>query len=89
MNAYLNHNHNSAGLLVIAAMSTIGIVPFTIFVLQGTNEASFKLERRSVDGNDGEVEKETIVLMRRWARLNLVRAALPGVGALVAGLALR
>lgn len=86
-NAYLNHN--SASLLLVAAISTISIVPFTVFVLQGTNEALFTLERRTADGGDGKVEKETVVLMRKWARLNLVRAALPGVGAVVAGLALR
>jgi len=93
LNALSTINPFRALLSVIAALATIGIVPFTVFVLQGTNEALFALERREMEkerdgaavGVEKEKEKETIALIREWARLNRVRAAFPCVGALVAG----
>ena len=96
-------------LSVLAAIATTGIVPFTILMMQGTNERLFALERaeraqqvekpenekREVGaasgdggGDDGgrkgqtrEVQPETREMVRKWARLNLVRAMFPAFGA--------
>ena len=103
-NSYYYYHYAGAGggssgaakLSIAAALATLGIVPFTILVMQGVNEKLFSLERAELEmekraggGRGREVQRETRDLVRRWARLNLVRAVFPALGAVLRVLAAR
>jgi hypothetical protein len=66
-----------------AAALCLGIVPYTLGVMLGTNKALFALEEaaRSGKGVDGVAVK---TLLARWARLNAGRAVMLGLSAVVA-----
>ena len=85
LNAYINRNSPSdpAKYSAAAAASTIAIVPFTIIFMKTTNEELFKRER-AARGTATGVEPSSRELVKKWGRLNLTRAFLPAVGALVA-----
>lgn len=89
LNAYINRNSTSDGAKysVAAAASTIAIVPFTMMLMAPTNEELFKREKAAFGTATG-VEPSSLGLVNKWGRLNLTRALLPAVGALVACFAL-
>ncbi|RMJ28746.1 hypothetical protein PHISP_00391 [Aspergillus sp. HF37] len=63
-----------------AGLSTIGMVPFTLTLMQPTNSALFRLEG---DARKGSVAawRDVEQLVRKWNRLNAVRALFPLAGA--------
>jgi len=66
-----------------------GIVPFTLTAMRETNGALKRLAKEKEEEALTRVGKGGIVqLLRIWKRLNLVRAAFPGLGALCAGVAM-
>lgn len=84
-NAYLYRD--TARYSAAAAVCTIGIVPFTGAFLKRTNDELFSRER-AARGSDRGIEASTRELVRSWGSINLMRALLPAVGALVGCLAL-
>lgn len=77
--------------LAAAAGSTLGIVPFTLFVMQGVNRELFAREKVAREearvaghGAEAAVKNGDVELVKRWWRLNLVRAGLPALGAVCA-----
>jgi hypothetical protein len=89
LNAYINRNSTAdcAKYFVAAAASTIAIVPFTMIVMAPTNKELFKREK-AARGTATGVELGSLELVKKWGRLNLLRAFLPAAGAVVAGFAL-
>jgi hypothetical protein len=89
LNAYLNRNSiaGSAKYSAAAAASTIAIVPFTIILMAPTNEELFKREK-AARGTATGAELSSLELVKKWGRLNLIRAFLPAAGAMVACFAL-
>jgi len=72
----------------LAAILTMGIAPFTVLVMSGTNERLIGLSEGKGDGVRGK-EKEDVQgrevrgLLEGWSRLNGVRSLLPLAGGLV------
>lgn len=61
-----------------AAALSIAIVPFTVLVMDGTNQALLRV------ASEGGVGEEMVrVLLVRWKGFNLVRALLPFAGAVI------
>ena len=89
VNAYINRSSPSASAKysVAAAVSTIAIVPFTKLFLAPTNQELFKREKAAFSTSAG-VEASSVELVKKWGRLNLMRAFLPAAGALLACFAL-
>jgi anthrone oxygenase-like protein len=80
----------SAGLYTAAALLTPAIVPYTMLVLQPTNEALKKKLASASSAAVGEAaaelkgeEDNTHALVDRWASLNLVRGLISLSAALV------
>ncbi|XPS70800.1 hypothetical protein M3J09_003002 [Ascochyta lentis] len=69
----------------VAAALTVGIVPYTLLFMRGTNERLLLLAKK--EELDGEEGREGVELLGRWARLNGGRCLLPLAGAVVAGVA--
>jgi noranthrone monooxygenase len=66
----------------VAGLTTVGMVPYTWIVMQGTNNALFRAEARSKNGNEGswgEAER----LVKAWNLLNAARALFPLAGAVL------
>ncbi|KAL9088884.1 MAG: hypothetical protein Q9159_002848 [Coniocarpon cinnabarinum] len=87
------HYHPQASyrswMLVGSAMATIGIVPFTLTAMKGTNDALHSREeaarvKAEKDGGSPQATEETTNLIKRWRVLNAVRGLLPLVGSLLA-----
>lgn len=76
-----------AGYSAAAAVSTIAIVPFTLIFMSSTNGELFKREQ-AARGTAADAQLSSVELVKRWGRLNLTRAFLPAIGAIVASLAL-
>ena len=77
------------GYLVAGALS-VGIIPYTLTVLMGTNLKIFgreeevsKAEKEGKSRQASAGEESAQVLLRRWAVLNLGRAALMSASAVV------
>ncbi|CEI65321.1 hypothetical protein FVEN_g6253 [Fusarium venenatum] len=66
--------------LVVGAVSTVSIIPFTILFMKSTNELLFKAAAGTLEASQEDVAK----LIGRWGFLNLVRSLIPLAGA-VAG----
>lgn len=75
------------GLYGLAALLCVGIAPFTVGVMKGTNDRLIELS----EGAEQKVEEgEVRGLLEKWGRLNGVRSLLPvlgGVAGVVAVLA--
>ncbi|KAL5322615.1 hypothetical protein ACEPPN_010588 [Leptodophora sp. 'Broadleaf-Isolate-01'] len=72
----------------LAALLTVGIAPFTVLVMRGTNERLISLSEgtgRGIGkvGSEQEQEEEVRGLLERWGRLNGVRGLLPLFGGVV------
>ena len=92
LGAYINRNAitsvgGGAKYSLTAAVSTIAIVPFTIFLMSSTNDELFRREQ-AARGTAADVEPSSLELVKQWGRLNLTRAFLPAAGALIACFAL-
>jgi hypothetical protein len=75
-------------LYVEATLLVLGIMPFTLTAMRETNGALKRLAKGKEEEALARVGKEGVIrLLRVWKRLNLVRAAFPGLGALCAGVA--
>jgi noranthrone monooxygenase len=67
---------------VVAGATTVGMVPYTWIIMQSTNNALFRAEAKSKEGNEGTwAEAERLVV--RWSWLNAVRALFPLAGAVI------
>jgi hypothetical protein len=67
----------------MAAVLTVGIVPWTILAMSGTNERLIAV----AEGKGKEDEGEVGVLLGRWTALNGVRSLFPLLGSVVAVMA--
>lgn len=80
-------SNDTSNKYVLAAALTIGIVPFTLVVIQPTNNDLFALQRPIFKGNArfyDKTNKETRALLKTWVKLNLVRSVFPLLGTAVA-----
>ena len=68
-----------------AAVLTVAIIPFTLMVMDSTNEALFVLEEAHSKGKEirGGRSGDGRELLARWGYLHLCRSVLPGIGAVV------
>ncbi|KAJ5556465.1 DUF1772-domain-containing protein [Penicillium frequentans] len=71
--------YSRSGLYLAAAVLTIGIVPYTLIFMVGTNNALMKKAESTSDA-----DKEVPDLIERWKTLNLGRSIFPLAGAICA-----
>lgn len=64
---------------VIAAVTTISMVPFTWLIMAPTNNALFRMHADPAAADLGEVRR----LLVRWAQLHAVRSLFPLAGAVL------
>lgn len=64
---------------IIAAVTTISMVPFTWLVMAPTNNALFRMHANPAAANLGEVRR----LLVRWAQLHAVRSLFPLMGSVL------
>lgn len=63
----------------VAGATTVSIVPYTLTLMQGTNNALFRADDLAVKGTEPAwAEAERLVI--RWGRLNAIRALIPLAG---------
>ncbi|KAI4721819.1 hypothetical protein E4T48_01909 [Aureobasidium sp. EXF-10727] len=75
-------------LFVLAAVSTIAIVPFTLVFMKNTNNKLLEYAARAKKDELSVTETEDVdALLRRWTLLNSVRGLLPLAGAVAACIA--
>lgn len=73
---------SAPALYITAAILTLGIIPYTIFAMGGTNNALLaKAELDSKQSADASVEIEELV--KKWIFLNGIRSLLPLAGGVV------
>jgi hypothetical protein len=76
---------NSSFLYAVSGILTVGIVPFTLAFMMGTNHS---LEAKVGSKDETEATRtEVESLLERWGLLNAVRGVFPLVGGVVAALA--
>lgn len=75
------------GILLLAGLVTVSIIPFTLLVMKPTNDRLFHLEsitRTLRTGDDTEVDvmdiKEAEGLVAYWALMHLIRSTFPFIG---------
>lgn len=71
--------YSRSGLYIAAAALTVGIVPYTLIFMTGTNSALMKKAESTSDA-----DKEVPDLIERWNSLNLGRSVFPLAGAICA-----
>ncbi|KAJ5889922.1 DUF1772-domain-containing protein [Penicillium tannophilum] len=71
--------YSRSGLYLAAAVLTVGIVPYTLICMTGTNSALMKKAESTSDA-----DKEVPDLVERWNTLNLGRSVFPLAGAICA-----
>lgn len=77
-----------SSLFVIAAVSTMAIVPFTIVFMRPTNNKLLAHAAKAKKDELSVTETEDVAsLLERWTSLNRLRGVLPMVGAVAACLA--
>ncbi|KAJ5938771.1 DUF1772-domain-containing protein [Penicillium verhagenii] len=76
---YKHTAYNRSGLYIAAVVFTVGIVPYTLIFMTGTNSAL--LGKAQSTSND---EKEVPDLIQRWNALNLGRSVFPLIGTVCA-----
>ncbi|KAJ5635255.1 uncharacterized protein N7484_008568 [Penicillium longicatenatum] len=76
---YKATTYSRSGLYIAAAVLTVGIVPYTLILMDGTNHALLKKAQSTSDA-----DKEVSALVERWNSLNLGRSIFPLAGALCA-----
>jgi hypothetical protein len=64
---------------IIAAVTTISMVPFTWLIMAPTNNALFRMHTDPAAANQGEVRR----LLVRWAQLHAVRSLFPLMGSVM------
>lgn len=72
--------YSRSGIYLVAAILTVGIVPFTMVVMAPTNGVLSKMTESDGQLDDGEV----VELVERWTVLNRIRSLFPLVGGLCA-----
>lgn len=73
---------NKAGLYGVAAVMTVGVVPWTLLLMNSTNQRLIaKADSATVEKGD---EKEVEDLLKKWGTLNGLRSLLPLVGSAAA-----
>ncbi|THX18353.1 DUF1772-domain-containing protein [Aureobasidium pullulans] len=76
-------------LFAIAALSTFGLMPFTIAFMMGTNNKLLKYAEKAKKDDLSVTETEDVDgLLKRWTFLNGVRGLFPLAGAVAAGIAI-
>lgn len=64
----------------LAAILTIGIVPYTLVAMNATNQKLLVKAEEKVGAKDVVKDEEVGALLRKWTTLNGVRSMLPLVG---------
>lgn len=72
----------------LAALLTIGIVPWTLLFMNATNQKLLVKAEENVGAKDVVKDEEVGDLLRKWTTLNGVRSVLPLLGSTVAFLAM-
>lgn len=81
--AWQRHTVNrSWKIFALAGVSTMMIVPFTIFFMVPTNDTLFALEKGSQRAAAASLEHAKNIVAR-WNKLHVVRSCLPLLGALL------
>ncbi|OWO98044.1 hypothetical protein B2J93_8269 [Marssonina coronariae] len=76
------------GLYGLAALLTMGIAPFTLLAMAGTNGRLIRKSEEEGDAKESAEEGEEMkASLESWGRLNAVRSLLPLVGGAVAVIA--
>jgi hypothetical protein len=66
----------------VASLVTVGMIPFTWYVLAPTNNTLFRLEAQAASGN--VVSLETVLeLVIRWNKLHMLRSMFPLAGVFI------
>lgn len=65
--------YNRSGLYVAAALSTLGIVPYTMVAMTETNTSLLE----KAESTSAPSDTETASLLQRWIALNQMRSFLP------------
>ncbi|KAJ5725765.1 DUF1772-domain-containing protein [Penicillium malachiteum] len=73
---YKNVVYNRVALYLAAAALTVGIVPFTIITMSGTNKLLLQKAQST-----SESDREVPGLVKQWTGLNFARSLLPLAGA--------
>lgn len=66
----------------------MGMVPYTLITMGGTNNALLRAEAKIKSGDDGISWKDVAILVRTWNKLNAIRALFPLSGAVLGMLAI-
>jgi len=72
----------------LAGALTMGMVPYTLITMGGTNNALLRAEAKIKSGDDGISWKDVAILVRTWNKLNAIRALFPLSGAVLGMLAI-
>lgn len=86
--AYAALRHRAANnkqwlVYAIASVTTIAIVPFTLLVMNSTNNTLFRLHALAVASPETEDLSTAHELLVKWAWLHLCRSAFPLAGAII------
>lgn len=73
--------YSRSGLYIAAAALTVGIVPYTLVFMTGTNNALLKKAKAE---STSDADKEVSGLIKQWNSLNLGRSVFPLAGAICA-----
>jgi hypothetical protein len=86
-NAYIHRGTSRAPYFAVAAVTTVGFVPFTQFFIGWINAELFQMLEKA-KGTEQGVEPRTLELIRKWKARNSMRGVFPAVAAVVACAAL-
>lgn len=66
-------------IFAVAGLTTVSIVPYTLTFMQGTNNALFRADDLAAKGTE-PARADAERLVRRWGKLNAIRALIPLAG---------
>jgi hypothetical protein len=70
-------------LFVLAGLTTVAIIPFTLVFMVPTNDLLFALEKGTEKGQGGMSIMDAKELVLWWSRLHLMRSVMPLIGAVI------
>nr|A0A067XMT5.1 RecName: Full=Anthrone oxygenase ptaC; AltName: Full=Pestheic acid biosynthesis cluster protein C; Flags: Precursor [Pestalotiopsis fici W106-1]AGO59043.1 PtaC [Pestalotiopsis fici] len=78
--------HQAWYILAVAAVVTMGMIPFTWYVLAPTNNALFRLAEgpEAASGTTAGSLEEVTELLVRWNKLHIARSLFPLTGVVIA-----
>jgi len=81
--AYVVPLRSQAAVYVAAAVSTLGIVPWTLVAMVKVNSQLAAKAKEEVVAEAKDDRVQSVELIRKWGVLNLVRSAFPLLGAVL------